>query len=169
MLATRFEGVFTTSSSAHGDVAEQSDARRVAEPWFLKWRIARGDRVIRAVLPTNKQGRPRSMTTPDEVVERPTTRSHGVLHASLTLPIIDFAGVLLVRLITSAENRTAVLGLFTFLFAIGCAFALFALLLSDRRPIGHVIAYVSIAGVLTLLNFGFFVFARRWERTFESM
>ncbi len=46
----RFEGVFTTSSSAHGDVAEQSDARRVAESWFLKWRIARGDRVIRAVL-----------------------------------------------------------------------------------------------------------------------
>ncbi|TWU04649.1 hypothetical protein Pla52n_26910 [Stieleria varia] len=29
--------------------AEQSDARRVAESWLLKWRIARGDRVIRAV------------------------------------------------------------------------------------------------------------------------
>jgi len=30
---------------------EPANARRVAEPWFLKWMIIRGDRVIAAVLP----------------------------------------------------------------------------------------------------------------------
>ena len=30
-------------------MTEQSDARRVGESWFLKWIIARADRVIRAV------------------------------------------------------------------------------------------------------------------------
>ncbi len=109
------------------------------------------------------------MTIRNEFVERTSNRSSGVLLASIALPILDIAGVLLIRLITSPENRTAVLGLFSFLFAIGCALALFALCLSDRRPIGHVISYISIAGALTLLNFVFFVFARRWERTFESM
>ena len=35
--------------------AEQSDARRVAESWFLNWRITRGDRVIRNVRCTEHQ------------------------------------------------------------------------------------------------------------------
>ena len=92
-----------------------------------------------------------------------------VLGASFALPIIDVAAILLVRTITSPENRTAALGLYAFIFPIACTFVLFYLLASGRRPNRHVIAYVSIASLTTLFNFLFFVFNRRWERTFESM
>ena len=109
------------------------------------------------------------MAEPDKVAERPSNQKHGVLLASLALPILDIAGIMLVRLITTSENRPAALGLYTIIFAIGCVFVLFGLLLSNRRPLGYVIVYIWFTCVLTLLNFGVFVFARSWGRTFESM
>jgi hypothetical protein len=109
------------------------------------------------------------MTAPVQDIATSSNWSRSVLFVSIALPMVDIVGLLFVRLITSPENRTAVLGLFTFFFTIGCVFALFSLLLADRRPISHVIAYITITSVLTLFNFVFFDFARRWEQTFESM
>lgn len=109
------------------------------------------------------------MTPVSEVNDKKLSPSRLALVASFALPIIDVAAILLIRTITSPENRTTVLGLYAFFFPIACIYVLFYLLLSKRRPIGHLIAYVSLAGLTALFNYGLFVFARSWERTFESM
>jgi len=110
-----------------------------------------------------------SMTPLPKLDNKEPGHSLVVLGASFALPMIDVAAILLVRTMTAPENRTAALGLYAFIFPIACTFVLFFLLASGRRPNSHVIAYVSIASLMTLFNFLFLIFARRWERTFESM
>jgi hypothetical protein len=109
------------------------------------------------------------MTPLSKFDDKEPRRSFVVLVASFALPIIDVTAILLIRMITSSENRTAALVLYAFVFPIACTFVLFSLLASGRRSNGHLIAYVSIAGLTTLFNFLFCVFIRRWERTFETL
>ena len=100
------------------------------------------------------------LPTPDDKERR---QSLVVLGVSCALPFIDVAAILLIRTITSTENRTAALGLYVFIFPITCTFVLFFLLASKWHSNNHVIAYVSIASLTGLFNFLFFFFVRRWE------
>ncbi len=92
-----------------------------------------------------------------------------LLFAAMLLPMVDIAMIVLIRYVTTPDDRTEVLGLLAIFYPIACSFILLASLLVTRATVFKMGAHVLSTAMTTLVNCILYALVIRWDRTFEAM